>query len=112
MRETPFQREIKLNDEFYSGEQIRELVRKHFPVKDGLHQGLARLVAFSSYFHGDKQLDLEAIIPDITKETEIPDPLSRGHCYLVVEGEPHTSGTTATVFIPTDLGYICDEKMP
>lgn len=107
---TDFQKIFGLNDEFYSGEDIRNAIAEHFPLKDGLYIGLARITFDGRPFHADEPLDLEELIPDITPETEIPDPLPHRYSYGVVEGKPHTAGDASTFFIPTDCGYICDEK--
>ena len=112
--QTAFQLCFKLNDEFYTGQQIREAIRRNFPIVDGRFTGLARIIRPEDYgqarFHGDAVLDLEKLIPDITPETRIPNPLPKTHCYGIVEGKPKTSGTAWTYFIPTDVGYICDSK--
>ena len=107
---TEFQNEFVVNGDFYSGEKIRDMVRKNFPIVDGKYSGLARITNHGKPFHADVKLDLDFLIPDITSETKIPNPMPRNYSFGIIEGVPYSQdGNAKTFFIPTDCGYICDE---
>ena len=113
--ESVFQKMFMLNDEFYTGAQIRQAIQECFPYETnphtGLskHTGLARIVFQDKATHADQELDFEKLIPNI-EDINIPAELPHTFCYGVIEGTPREPKPTAsTFFIPTDLGYICDE---
>ena len=106
---TEFQQKFVMDGEFYSGENIREAIKASFPYEDGRHKGLSRLTFDGQPTHADSELDLETLIPNI-EDIDIPSSLPNRFCYGVIEGIPKKHNPAAsTFFIPTDLGYICDE---
>ena len=112
-----FQKKFKINDEFYSSEEIRDAIKKCFPYETNPHtdlsnyMGLARIVFQGRPTHADQELDFEKLIPNI-KDIDIPDKLSHNFCYGIIEGTPKKADPIAsTFFIPTNLGYVCDEMI-
>jgi hypothetical protein len=105
-----FQARFQINDEFYTGEQIRRAVAECFPCRSGKYDDLARLVFCGRPTHAVRELDLETLIPDIGNMRRIPHPLPNNYCYGVIEHPiKDTEIQASTFFIPTDIGYICDE---
>jgi hypothetical protein len=105
-----FQQRFKINDEFYTGQQIRDAIAECFPFKEGGYQGLARIVFLGKPTHADQRLDLTNEIPDIMPTDSRPSTSARNYCYGVIEGEVRGDRVqAASFFVPTDLGYICDE---
>ena len=106
-----FQNNFKINSEFYDAKYIREAIRTFFPNKKGLYQGLSRIIFNDKILYpwvNGNDLDLEKLIPNITPETIIPNPLPRIFAYSIYEGFLFYSDAS-THFIPTEFGYICDE---
>lgn len=112
MSRTAFQQEFRLSNEpgsvYYTAEQIKDAIEQHFPFEDGSYKGLARiLVEQAGINHADEELDLTALIPDITDDTEISELLN---FIGIVEGVPRAQQppTASTYFKPTELGYECE----
>jgi hypothetical protein len=108
---TDFQKRFVIDDVFYTGQQIREAFIECFPFKNSRYQGLARLVFPGYKMHADKSMNLANLIPDI--ESIRGQPYSPDWTYLsVVEGSIRCDPiVSASFFVPTDLGYMCDRMI-
>ena len=112
IEKSEFQKKFLINEEAYTGQEIREAIKNSFPYKNGIYQGLSRITHKSAPFHSDKILNLEILIPDIENIEKLPVNLPTNFCYGVIEGTPRKARPiTSTFFIPTDIGYICDEMI-
>jgi len=116
--QTPFQKQFKVNDEFYSGQQIRDAIKKHFKFEKH-HNGdrYSSIIYSSSLGRGLWAVGegLEGLIPD-SEETEfkfhkinkIPIPNYKGYSVIIDVTEPdYEHCRPATRFGLTDSGYIC-----
>jgi hypothetical protein len=104
---TPFQREFRVNDEFYTGREIRDAIQRHFPLGRKGFQGLAFVVAREKCHYPMSEEELKTAIPDKPVETEHNPRLHSCYIYAIYESRMFD---TRTVFHPTDLGYICDAQ--
>lgn len=109
-KQTDFQKEFKVDDEFYTGEQIRNAIKKHFPLdKEMGYIGIQCITNIKS-FHPSNENDLEKLIPNgLGKNEEYNEKYHNSYIYGITEVRTK-EGTPVTKFFQTDLGYICDEQ--
>jgi hypothetical protein len=106
---TPFQKEFKINDEFYSGTQIREAIKKYFPLNKNTYEGLAGITSNCKTQNPKNEKDLKEAIPDHPVEIDEFNPKYHKFFPYIIQ-ELGNIDIAVTVFHPTDLGYICDEQ--
>ncbi len=122
--ESPFQRQFRLNDEFYSGKQIRDAILSSFKEHDGRLSILGGLWSISTPEDKTsfiKKSDLERLIPDNPEDAFKFDgkETQSDHYYYISEStalkiypdsDERFGVYPLTTFFPTDLGYICIKK--